>query len=197
MKKNEQQKKQLCAVSLIAVFVLILGSAAWASSDGDGGVHNAWLDIDTWKVLNFGVLVTVLFFLVKKPVAEFFSSRSKGIEQELADLEQKKADAAKNLADYQAKFQNLDEESKQIVENYIKQGEEAKQRILEEAEAQAEKLEDLAKRNIEQEFKAAKAKLQEDIVEMAMEKAESVVKDAITPEDQEKLVDDYLKKVVA
>ena len=70
-------------------------------------------------------------------------------------------------------------------------------RILAEAEAQAEKLEDMAKRNIEQEFKTAKANLQKEIAEKAMEKAEEVIKASISSDDQDKLVDDYLKKVVA
>jgi F-type H+-transporting ATPase subunit b len=89
------------------------------------------------------------------------------------------------------------EESKQIVDNYIKQGEEAKTRIIAEAEAQAEKLEEMAKRSIEQEFKTAKARLQKEIAAKAMEKASEVIKASISADDQERLVDQYLKKVVA
>jgi len=85
----------------------------------------------------------------------------------------------------------------QLRQEYIKQGEEAKVRILAEAETQAIKLEAMAKRNIEQEFKSAKTKLQQEIVEKAMLKAEELIKTAISPDDQDKLVDDYLKKVVA
>jgi F-type H+-transporting ATPase subunit b len=99
--------------------------------------------------------------------------------------------------EYQAKFKNLDQESKKIVEEYIKQGEEAKVRILAEAEEQAIKLEFMAKRSIEQEFKSAKTKLQQEIAEKAMIKAEELIKTAISPDDQAKLVDQYLKKVVA
>ena len=110
---------------------------------------------------------------------------------------QQQAAAEKKLAEYQAKFKNLDQESKLIVEDYIKQGEEAKVRILAEAAAQADKLEDMAKRTIEQEFKAAKAALQQEIAELAMEKAEAVIKESISSEDQDNLVDQYLKKVVA
>ena len=188
--------KMLQIASVAAGFTLAMIGSAWASSDG-GGVHNAWLSNDTWKLLNFTVLVVGVFFIAKKPVAQLFSSRAKGIEDEINALEQKKADAEKKLADYQAKFKNLDQESKQIVADYIKQGEEAKTRILAEAEAQAEKLEDMAKRNIEQEFKAAKAALQQEIVEKAMEKAHQVITASISSEDQDKLVDEYLKKVVA
>ena len=53
------------------------------------------------------------------------------------------------------------------------------------------------KRNIEQEFKAAKAALQQEIAEKAMEQAEAVIKESISAEDQDRLVDEYLKKVEA
>ncbi len=182
------------------VVVLVAGATvAWASGGGDGHAahQNAWHDIDTWKVLNFVLLVIGCFFIARKPVAQFFSSRTKGIEEELTSLEQKKADAEKKLAEYETRFRNLEQESEMIVEDYIKQGEDAKKRILEEAEAQAEKLEDMAKRNIEQEFKAAKATLQQEVVDRAMEQAQALIKKSITTQDQNRLVDEYLKKVEA
>ena len=198
MKKVGLNKRLLKGSLVVGTLVCAVCGFAWASSDGGhGAVHNSWLAIDTWKVLNFGILAVGGFFLAKKPVAEFFSSRTKSIEDEIKTLELKRADAEKKLAEYQAKFKNLDQESKQIVEDYIKQGEAAKTRILAEAETQAEKLEDNAKRNIEQEFKSAKAKLQQEIAAKAMEKAEDVIKASISPDDQDKLVDEYLKKVVA
>ena len=200
MKKLGMNKELLQAIFLVSTLVVAMCGMVWASSGGEahGGAHgNQWLKIDTWKVLNFAILAVAGFFLARKPVAQFFSSRAKSIEDEIKELEFKKADAQKKLVEYQAKFENLDQESNQIIEDYIKQGEEAKARIIAEASAQAEKLEDMAKRNIQQEFKSAKAKLQQEIVEKAMEKAEEVIIASISSEDQNKLVDEYLKKVVA
>ncbi len=201
MKKIGKSKKlfKLIYPAAIAGFMLAVGSIACASSGGDahgGGGHNNWLITDTWKVLNFGILAVIGFFLLKKPAVEFFSSRKKNIEDEINELEQKKADAQKKLVEYQDKFKNLDQESKQIVENYIKQGEEAKTRIIAEAQAQAEKLEEMAKHTIAQEFKSAKVKLQQEIAQKAMEKAQEVIIASISSADQDKLVDQYLKKVV-
>ncbi|WP_321491689.1 ATP synthase F0 subunit B [uncultured Desulfobacter sp.] len=191
-------KKHL-KVSATVVALVAGATVVWASGGGHGEAahHNAWKDVDTWKVLNFVILALGCFVVAKKPVAQFFSSRTKGIEEELTDLEQKKADAERKLAEYEARFRNLEQESEKIVEDYIRQGEEAKQRILAEAEAQAEKLEDTAKRNIEQEFKAAKVLLQQGVVDHAMEQAEALIKKSITTQDQNRLVDEYLKKVEA
>ena len=60
-----------------------------------------------------------------------------------------------------------------------------------------EKLEEQARRNIEHEFKQAKIKLQQDILEKALVNAETLIKNKITSQDQDKLVDEYLEKVVA
>ncbi len=201
MKNNLTNQKILRVGFMVSVFLVALCGIVWASSGGEAheGAHhvNHWIANDTWKTLNFCILAIALFLLAKKPVAQFFSSRAKGIEDEINDLERRKAEAEKKLAEYQARFRNLDQESKKILEDYIKQGEEAKARIIREAEAQAEKLEDMAKRNIEQEFKAARIKLQQDIAEKAVEKAEQIIVASISSDDQEKLVDEYLKKVVA
>ncbi len=182
-----------------STFLFIFAGIALASSGGEHGAAapKGWLPTDTYKVMNFAVLAIVLFYIARKPVAEFFSSRVKAIKEELADLEAKKVAAEKSLAGYAQKMADLDQETQRIVETYVKQGEDAKQRILAEAEAQAAKLEESAKRNIEQEFKAAKLKLQQEIAEKALEQAELIVKGSINSEDQDRLVDEYLDKVVA
>jgi F-type H+-transporting ATPase subunit b len=182
-------------------FVMLLFSAIAFASGGGGGEHVApvskWHDIDTYKVLNFAILAIFLFVVAKKPVKEFFTSRTKGIEDELTDLEQKKSDAEKKIAEFEARLKDLDGESKKIVDAYIKQGEEAKQRILDQAREEAAKLEDMAKRNIDLEFKTAKAELKKEITEKAIIEAEKLIKSAISSKDQSRLVDDYLAKVVA
>jgi len=152
---------------------------------------------DTYKVMNFTVLFVALFFLLRKPVAQGLNARIKGIKDQIDELEAKKNDAEKKLVEYNEKLSLLDKEAEKIVDEYIKQGNEAKARILEEAETEAVKLEEQAKRNIEHEFKQAKSKLQEEISEKALLKAEEIIKSKIMTEDQDRLVDEYLEKVVA
>jgi len=193
--------KHLCKTILPVASALIFVSVGITLASSGGG-HEAvapkgWVATDTYKVLNFLVLVGVLFYIARKPVAHFFSSRVKGIQEQLADLEQKKVAAQKSLADYEKKLSDLSKESERIVQDYVRQGEDAKKRILAEAEAQAIKLEESAKRNIEQEFKAAKSRLQQEIAEKALAQAEMLVKVSIASEDQDRLVDEYLDKVVA
>jgi len=193
------QKRYKSIFTAAGLILFISAGIALASSAGgeEAAEHAGWLATDTYKLINFAVLAGALFYLAKKPVKEFFSSRIKSIKDELADLEQKKADAEKKLAGYADKIANLDKESEKIIEAYVRQGEDARKRILAEAELQAVKLEEMAKRNIEQEFKVAKAALMQEIAEGAFERAEGLIRESISSEDQDRLVDDYLNKVVA
>lgn len=190
------RKRNLIAVMIIVAAVLIFSGVAWSSSGSEHG-PKGWVATDTYKVMNFTVLFVVLFFLLRKPVAQALNGRIKGIRDQLDELEVKKKEAEKKLAEYNEKLSLLDKEAEKIVAEYIKQGNEAKARILKEAEAEAVKLEEQAKRNIENEFKQAKSKLQEEISEKALLKAEEILKSKITTEDQDRLVDEYLEKVVA
>lgn len=187
----------IAGVAMLALF-LFAGGALCATGEGHEGDHGThWVATDTYRVMNFLVLAVGLFFLARKPVSQGLKGRIKGIQDQLADLEAKKMEAEAQLAQYNQKLALLDQEAEKIVEGYIQQGKDAKARILEEAQAAAVRLEEQARRNIDHEFLQAKNKLKSEIVEKALAAAEEMVKGQITAEDQEKLVDEYLDKVVA
>ncbi len=192
------------APALIAAMMLFYfaGSALGASGGGNGEEHAAegkggWAATDTYKVMNFAVLAIALVFLIRKPMKKALSDRIEGIRDQLSELEAKKKAAEDELANYNRKFQQLDQESERLIAQYIQQGEEARARIIKEAEGAAEKLQEQARRNIEQEFKKARISLQEEVLEKALAEAEALIKNRISDDDQERLVDEYLEKVVA
>lgn len=185
------------AILLVAVSLLFLFVEVALGASGGEKVQKGWAITDTYWVINFAVLAIALFFLLRKPVSRLLNARIKGIEDQLGELEEKKKKAAKELAEYSEKLSLLDREAKKLIAEYVKLGNEARARIIKEAESAAKKLEEQAHQNIEYEFKQAKLKLQEDIVEKALIKAEETIKGKITAKDQDRLVDEYLKKAVA
>ena len=184
--------------SLVILFLLIAVEAVIASSGGEHGGENGggWAITDTYRVMNFAVLAIALFFLLKKPVSQFLGDRIQGISDQLKELEAKKTEAEKKLTEYNERLSMLGKESEKIIAQYKQQGEAAREKILKEAESAAVKLEEQAKRNIDQEFKKARQQLEEEVFEKAIAKAEDRLKTNITDQDQEKLVDEYLTKVV-
>ena len=188
-------------LALILPF-LFAATVCWASGGG-GGEHGgegggiSWSTTDWARVLNFVVLVSVLFFLLRKIVRDALKKRIDDISDELRTLESKRDEAEASLKACLDRVAGLEDETAKIIESYRKQGEEARTRILEEAKKSAERLEVQARKNIEHEFENAKKAIKEEIIAEALMKAESLIASGITADDQERLVDEYLKKVVA
>ena len=189
------KKGSIMMVIMTMLFFCFIGMSL-ASSEGESK-SKGWVATDTYKVMNFGVLAVGLFLLMRKPVSQALNSRISGIKEQLSELEEKKKAAEKQLAEYTEKFSSLEQETEKLIEDYIRQGNEAKARIIDEAKKAADKLEEQARRNIDHEFKQAKLELQQEILEKALEKSEEILTNKITAKDQEKLVDEYLEKVVA
>ena len=192
---NFKKNSAVILVILLLLFSFSVPTALSASGEDSGA--KGWTSTDWFRVMNFTVLAIVLVFLLRKPLSQALGARIKGIKDQLEDLEARKAEAEKQLAEYSEKLSRLEKESDKIVEDYIKQGNEAKARILKEAQSAADKLQSQARRNIEHEFKQAKLKLQQEIFETSLAKAEEILKGKISGEDQDRLVDEYLRKVEA
>ncbi|MGD8880631.1 MAG: ATP synthase F0 subunit B [Desulfobacterales bacterium] len=190
-------KKHRKIINGLVVALLFLSfEAALAASGGDSG-SKGWGNQDWFRLMNFVVLAAALVFILRKPVSQALSSRIKGIQEQLESIEVQRAEAEKRLAQYNEKLSQLEAEATKIMDAYIKQGNEAKAKILKEAEQTAAKLRAQARRNIEHEFDKAKQMLQQEVVEASLQKAEESLKKEITAQDQDKLIDEYINKVVA
>jgi F-type H+-transporting ATPase subunit b len=189
--------KVIVFILVLLISLISISAALGASGGGGEGGTKRWISTDTFRVMNFAVLAIALVFILRKPLSQALASRITGIKEQLQDLEARKAEAEEKLAEYSDKLAQLEKEAEKIVDDYIKQGNEAKARILKEAESSAEKLRAQARRNIEHEFEQAKQKLQEEIFTSSLQKAEEIIKGKFSDEDQDRIVDEYLKKVVA
>ena len=194
--RSFSRKKNKAVIILYVLLLLAFSISTALCASGEGGTKG-WVSTDTFRVMNFVVLVVALGFVLRKPLSQALNSRIKVIKAQLDDLETQKAEAEKQLDEYNDKLAQLEKEAEKIVDDYVRQGNEAKARILKEAEASAAKLQVQARRNIEHEFAQAKLELQKEIFEKSLVKAEEIIRSKFSGEDQDRIVDDYLKKVVA
>jgi F-type H+-transporting ATPase subunit b len=198
MKAFIRMKRARYLISLfLVVSVVFACGMVWASSGGGHGESSFNKNKDLiFRVMNFALLVGVLFFLLRKPAAQALEARRQGIKDQLDDLERQKEEAQKELAETKQKLSRLDGEVERIMAEYVQMGEAARARILDEARASAEKLQEQAKKNIEFEFASAKQQLTAEMADQAVAMAEELIRKNIQDEDQERIIDEYLEKVV-
>lgn len=190
------RKARYVVVLSAVVCVLLAFGSVWASSEGE---HEGGLDKGKdliYRTLNFAVLAGALIFLLKKPLSQGLGARRQGIKDQLNELELQKQQAERQLAEYKSKLARLDQEVEKIIAEYVKDGEAVKAKIIEEAKASAENLQEQAKKNIEHEFQKARQELKAEMAEQAVAMAEELIKKNIKDEDQKRIIDEYLTKVV-
>ena len=109
---------------VLVILCLAVGTASAASGEGGGG--KGWVATDTYRVMNFVVLLAALIFLLRKPMSQALSSRIKTIKEQLESLETQKAEAEKKFEQTLKIEPDLLEARYELLELYKQQKNEAK-----------------------------------------------------------------------
>ena len=150
-----------------------------------------------WRIVNFIALVIILVKFGAKPIGAGLAARRKGIQDEIEELQRKRAEAEKSYNEFQAKLASVESEIDKIVDRAVAQAEIEKTKILEKAEQAAQDLKRSAEMAIQNELTVARRTLKNDIAEQAAVMAEKLIVSNLTADDQVKIIDNYLAKVGA
>lgn len=184
---------------LIATVALVFGLAAvaYASSDAGGAEAHGlnWKDF-LFRVVNFVLVFGVIAKLAGKKIVGFFRGRGEAIENQLSELESRKAEAAKRLAEIEASISNLSAEKARIEDEYRRQGEALRDSIVAAAEEKAVQIKEQAVSAAAAEARVAMQDLRAQLAESVVAAAKASLEKKLTAKDQDKLVDEYLTKVV-
>nr|WP_321260939.1 ATP synthase F0 subunit B [uncultured Pseudodesulfovibrio sp.] len=148
------------------------------------------------RMLNFAIFAALLYKFGGAKIKDFFVGRRDGIKQDLDDLQSRQVEAEKKLKDVESSIANMAQEKQQILEDAKAQGEAIKAAIIEKAKKDAVALTEQAKRTASNEAQAAIETIRGEMADMVIEAAEKIVAEKLSAEDHDKLVDDYLTKVV-
>ncbi len=175
---------------MICFFIFIFASIAYCSSAEEA--HPSLFKDYLWKVINFGILVVLLYKFGKKPLQTFLKQRTELIEKSIKEAQEAKEAAQKALKEIEDRLKMKDEEIEKIISTAQKAGEHERDRIIEQSNKLKEKILEQAKTNIEYELKHAKDEIRAEAVELAMELAEKKLKEKLTKEEQERLLEESL-----
>ena len=179
----------------LTAFCILLFTASFAVASGGEDHGLPWGNFG-WRILNLILVVGVIYYFFGKKIVAFFKGRSEGIASEIASLEERKLEAAKNLADVEKRIADLDSECQAILREYTAQGEALKASILAQAEKAAAQLAESAKRTAENEINAAIVAMRAEMADHIIEATEKLLAKKLSAAEHAKLVDKYLTKVV-
>ena len=148
-----------------------------------------------YKFINLSLLVGALAYLLRKPVAEFFSGRSASIRKGLDEGRKALETSQAQLKTVEEKLRHLEEEIAAFKASAGREMEAEGQR-LELAEAQeVEKILQAARTQTEIALRAAKVELKSYAAEQAVQLAEAIIRGRLDEAGQKKLVGEFLADV--
>ena len=171
-----------------AAAAIALWPAAAFAAEGEGF---PWVN---WGVslLNFGIFAGILLYYAGPRVQKFFADRREVLLADLTEAKRLREEAQAKLDEYAGRLESLDDERKALMDEYHAQGEREKQRLIEEAKRQVEKLRADAELVIQQEVRKAVAAIEEQAVDLAVGMAEKSLRQRLDERSQNELVDRYV-----
>ncbi len=189
-------RSKVTAVLLSLLLVGLISGIAFASAEGGHHVASGVLLKDfLYRVLNFGIVVAILVYFLRKPIKKAFSGRREEIEKNLTEAKILKEAAEEKFEEYDRKLAQATEEIAEIGAAIRREGELEKQKIIENAKAMAITIEQDAEKAAEIEVAKARTELQREAVQLAVSVAEELLKKNFTKDDDTRLIDEYMQKV--
>jgi F-type H+-transporting ATPase subunit b len=147
------------------------------------------------RVFNFAVLVGVLVYFLRAPIAGYLSRRSTEIRRDLTTAAETREAATAELAAVEQKLKALPGEIEALKVRGAREVAAEEARIRQAADAERERMLEQTRREIDLQVKAAERELTRQAADLAVGLAAERIKQTITSEDQARLVDRYLADV--
>jgi F-type H+-transporting ATPase subunit b len=162
----------------------------WAAGGG-GGIPGEVF----WQIISFVLLLLLLISVLKNPIRAFLRKRQEEIKSSLEQSAKKEGESQKTFENWEKKLNSLSQEVADLHQKISQEGEVERQRIVERALEEGDRIRQQAKVVAEQEVKKARTALRREMVALSIELAEKLLKEATHPQDQERLVRDYIGKM--
>jgi F-type H+-transporting ATPase subunit b len=166
---------------------------------GEGHKEKTYFGIPGWvlKIANMVLFIGVLVYFAGGPVKKAFAERGEAIRTAAAEARERRTKADQMAETIQARLSAIEGEVRAIQARAVAEGERQKRELLAAAEAEAQKILNNARTEVDNRLKHARAELTEYAGQLASQRAEAILREKMTDNDQRKLFQDSLREVGA
>jgi F-type H+-transporting ATPase subunit b len=175
--------------------VLIAGAALAAEGAHGGSAEITFMGDWFPRLVNFAIISAVLVYFLRKPTRDFFKNRTAEIERSLRESREARDKAMAALAEMEQKLRDLEAETKRMIAEAQARGEKDRQALVAEGKKVAADIQAQVASGVEIETAKAKADLAVEASLLAVDLAEGRIKSAISRQDHERIVKEYISKV--
>lgn len=196
---------QTTALTALAALISAPGTVlASAAIDSHDSIN--WLDFGAWwndgasppfaaTILNFAVLCWLVYRILKPGLSRRFAERREAVQGVLESAANTKAAAEKAIAEAKNKMHELQAEMARLKEQVLEGGRAEAARIVQDAQERAAQMQREAEVMLAHEMASLKGTLREEMAQKVALAAESLLRQSLTPADQEKLAEEYIDAI--
>lgn len=170
-----------------------------AHAGGEEHAEKKYFGIPAWilKLANMILFIGVLLYFIGGPVKTAFAERSAAIRRAADEARERREKSDQMAGQIQARLAAIETEVRAIHERAQAEGERQKRELITAAEAESQKILQNARNEVDNRLKHARAALTQYAGELAAQRAEQILRDTMTDQDQKKLFQESLHEVGA
>ena len=180
--------KALCLLAAMLAFAL--------PALGAGESPPGPMDL-VWQGVNLAVLLAVIVYFARKPVASFFRGAASRQKDSYQAARKEADDIAAELDAQKTRIAGLESELQRMVEDAKADAGEEREQLSRAAEAQGERIRTQARLQVEQEFNKATVALRAQLADDAVRLAEELIRSRLDDDRRQQLVSEYIQQLGA
>ncbi|MCP4692374.1 MAG: ATP synthase F0 subunit B [Desulfobacterales bacterium] len=179
-----------CAV-MTGLLLFTPGGEVFAAEEAASNWRPIYDQVMRW--LNFIILVFILVKFGRGPISTFLHGRKDEISKEIKELKREKEQTDQRLVEMRKSLEDSEARLATLKERIISRGEKKKSEIIENARLESRMMMEDAKRKISASMLQAKARFKSDLVDAAMAMALEQLPGAITADDNQRFINEYIE----
>jgi F-type H+-transporting ATPase subunit b len=147
--------------------------------------------------INLGIIIAVLAYFLRKPLADFMVSRHLDTVKEIKSVRELSRQAEEKFQDYSAKLKAIDVEVQSVTGQAQREADSLKKQIISNAEKISKTIIDEARGSLSSMLAEVTAQIRKDFVEGLIKELESRLSKSVTAADRERVQGDFSTQLKA
>lgn len=185
-------RSSIAAAGGASLLLWLAGSALAASEGHAEAAHGPSWSLLALQILNTAILLAVLIYAGRRPIQEFFARRRREIQESIEGARSELEAAERRLQELGGRLEGIDRDRARLLADAEEIARAEELRSQERARRAAERIREEAGRVADQELDRARRALRGEAAALATELAAERLKQAITPEDDRRLIGEFI-----
>ncbi len=153
------------------------------------------LGLMIWTIVTFLIMVAILKKIAWGPLLKALDERESKIKADVESAEKSRIEMERVKAEYEVQMQGIETRARALLQEAEQKGTQVREGILKDAEAQAKKLQERTRLELESEKERLVRELRSQVGEMSVEIAEKLMHKTVDKKVQDDTLRDFLSSL--